>query len=825
MLDAPLPIRVGQEMPVTYEFIFSKKLPVTKVKLFQYATEDRRPANGYVIDVDSDGDGQYEKSVVNERRGNGGEWHEYQIVPAIYARALRFRTTEYANVNGPNYGAAAVGEIEIYTDAKQENKPLLELMEQQRVVEVVSGARELDELIDELIDENVDIVGDGFLRGLFGSMWFFWSPGSEYSESKNVQKVELLKKLNINRYWLYPGVYINYDIGQNYVKLPTNPDYLYFINRKYEHSLELGDKQYKILPFPSEILQGYRENILSKFISNLHKYNIKVIANEPLLPFGLTEWDFPRVANSEIYPSVLCSSFVQQASSQLYLEFMNAGVDGIALGGDEFFYYSSKTSEAAHPKLCVDDNNKIREICKPLCSEVFKDIYGLDIPELQKPFNPNIAKYNAFVYQRLAMLFQGYADIMKAKNPDAIITSLFRSGEENRPAYGIAYDVMGVSGSVIEMSSNPYWSKDSYLGHYFFANETKKLIGASKERKAVITLQVSPGFDKNGYEDPIMIYGPAFSGLMHGLQGVNFYKQDYLFAGGYHDPGPWVEKFFNLTVLLDKLMLREYETPQTVALLYSRASDDWWQLSNPHDPIEASKAIVTQNAVMEVLFRNGIPFDLYYLDQPSMLNNLGDYDLIILPFPYAISRESFEKIKYAKSIGSKIISLNRKGEVDQAGMAYEKPLFSNIDYIEHLEIVLKNENYESFSQKIMQVLNSMDLDYPMKLNTYSQDVECSIRSNYKNNNKLLFCQNWEQKAVEFSVSVNLLLGKYSLSVVTLEHASPATIDDKAILTNKDFEKFQLSLAEGEAKILFIESLDNLEQKKKAPVLLAPKLMQ
>src|SRR6266567_8313885 len=79
MRAVPLPIRTGQQTPLQYEFTFPQRYRVTGVRLLQHATQGRRPAAGYTIDLDTKGDDHYDKTVVEERNARGGEWFEYSI--------------------------------------------------------------------------------------------------------------------------------------------------------------------------------------------------------------------------------------------------------------------------------------------------------------------------------------------------------------------------------------------------------------------------------------------------------------------------------------------------------------------------------------------------------------------------------------------------------------------------------------------------------------------------------------------------------------------------------------------------------------------------
>ena len=798
MLGAPLGPRIGTTS-LQYEFVFPGRMAVTGVRLFQSNSSDRRPAAQYVIEIDREGNGQYDQRVVTESRGRGGEWVMYQVSPPVVGYGLRFRTIRSVEDIGSNYGPPAIEEFEILADSDLPKLPQRVLLEAPLLGADTAHAKDID------IKGPSEAVtpGASFRRGLFGSMWLYWSPGHEYSEQGNDGKLALLQRLKVNRYWLYPGVYVPRSPDLPDLTLPQDPDYLYFVNRQVKSGLTSGSKEVRILPFPSQVVPGYRENVLRRFVAQMHKSGVRVVANEFLLPYGLKSWDFPRVADPYVYPSVLSSSFVREGSTTLYKEFMQAGVDGLALGGDEFFLRAAAAGvdEDVSP-ICRDARGLRRDICKPQTRELFKQRFGSDAAAPRGTFSSTTAKWQVFQYEQLASLFAHYAEMMKSIEPGAIVTSLFRPGEENRPHFGIAYDIMGWLGAVTEMSSDPYWSHNSYLGHYYFANEAKKLLGASRARMATITLQTTPRFDRDGYRDPIMVYGPAFSALMHGITGINFYKQDYLFAGGTNDAGPWVEKFFKLTAFLEGKGLQDYRVPKAVALVYSRASEDWWQLAHTTDPVQAPQAMVYQNAVMEVLFRNGIPFDLYYLDQSSSLEKLGEYQAAILAYPYSITKGAMDRIRKAMTQGTKVLALWRFGEVDEYGAAYPAPLLRDIPGVEHLAIDLTRSDYAEFSAKLLPMLRK-DLggQAPLNIDAAGRDVECSIME--KRDGRMLFCLNWEKQPVDVNVGINLPEGRYAASAITMQHENPARISGRSALSASDLGQFRLALAPGEARVIIV----------------------
>jgi hypothetical protein len=154
------------------------------------------------------------------------------------------------------------------------------------------------------------------------------------------------------------------------------------------------------------------------------------------------------------------------------------------------------------------------------------------------------------------------------------------------------------------------------------------------------------------------------------------------------------------------------------------------------------------------------------------------------------------------SSGTKVLSLWRAGEVDEYGADYSTPLLRDIPGVERLAIDLTRSDYAEFAAKLMALLRK-DLgdQAPLHFDAAGRDVECSVRQ--KQNSRMLFCLNWEKRPVDVALGVKLPNGRYAASVVTMEEESTARIDGRSVLSASDLEKFRLTLAPEEARIVVI----------------------
>jgi len=798
LLKAPLPIKLGKTVVISYQFGFPEPMPVLKVRLYQFELAGRGWAKSFLITADLDGDAICETILTQEKNGVPEKWVEFHFSshPVVYH--VCFETKMLASGKGTNYGGPVLGEFEIYTtdyiglDINSVSQPS-EVLDELFV-------KDIRPLVEKVIAVNNKSWKEQFSRGVFASMWYFWEPGKGYELQKQQIKVNRLKALGANRLWLYAGAYSKPE--KEFVHQPESETVNYFLNRKNENKESI-----KILPFPSEVSMGYKKDILRDFSSHLNINNIGLIANEMMLPYGKSGWDFPRVNNLKEYPS-LCSDFVQNKSSQLYQELMRGGANGLSLGGDEFFIYQGVDSESTESPICFFDGIK-KSACKPECKDLFYEKYHFyPSREIKNNFSKLTAQWTVFQYQQVANWFSEYNKMIKLVDSSAISTTLFRSAEQNRVGYGIAYDVLGAAGNIDELSSNPYWSENSYLGHFIFSNETKKLIGANANRKATITLQATPFFKPKSYKNPLMVYGPAFASIMHGIKGINYYKFDYLNVATPRSAAPTIKKVFTFTKYLESINLNDFSVEKDVALLYSRASEDWWQLKYKKQVNKSLLGNLTQNGVMEVLFKESVPFDLFYLDQPDLLKNLDQYGVVILPFPYSISLQSYQKLNQLALNGAKILVVNKKGEVDELGVLYDYPLLANTDKFIPVKIDFNNTNYEIVSDKLMTAVdNALGRELTLSVNASDHDIECTVHRHIRNNDKLLFCLNWENKGYQVGFNLNAPDGLYKINKIDLESISlMVKADGEEVFDAIELKSLNINIKKGDAFVLRVQEV-------------------
>jgi hypothetical protein len=211
---------------------------------------------------------------------------------------------------------------------------------------------------------------------------------------------------------------------------------------------------------------------------------------------------------------------------------------------------------------------------------------------------------------------------------------------------------------------------------------------------------------------PVWSYAAPITVLAHGGGGASYYRYNYLTDNPSYAKN--AAKTYGMYQFLETRGISPNRTPPCVAMLESRAGQDWWQLkmltgSKPEDIIkkdaktvevervggggivtttvqssraqqcERIRGQVHHKVILERLLEESIPFDQFYLDHPADLAALKDYRLAILPFPYSIPKESVAALEKAAQGGLKLLLIRHKGETDPLGEPYpEGPLLAQL---------------------------------------------------------------------------------------------------------------------------------------------------
>ena len=546
---------------------------------------------------------------------------------------------------------------------------------------------------------------------------------------------EKIKELGVNTIILYShfyGTIEEYEKGK--YTLPEDPTIRRYLQRGINLLKEQGKNTLTIASWPSKVVPGTKENYLKKTIDAFHKFNIKVIVSSGFyIPFD-TVGHYPRCGQSDwhLFPQTHCiisDKFISNFGSSLYKEIIENQADGVVLGGDEFGAEGHRLSAISPYDPCIKE---------------FKKKYGYRYEDLPIDAQDSLIyrKWEIFEYEGIAKIFKEWTKTIKSLKKDVIATCLLLSWPliySDRMWSGLAYDIIGY------ISGMDYLTTDYYRP----LTTIKLLIGANPKRKAGYTWTIGYFQPKyTPFKNEIYIYGPLLGIIGQSgeeIAEISLYEHRHIFSSKKGEPivdserengYNTVKKFFNYVKYLQKQGIDKSQTPKEVLLLYSRSSEDWWQLKHNYKQafsptimknklgpdwrklllLKTTDAInqnylkqlegyIYHQAIMDLFTSRGIPYDIYFIDQK--LPCLEKYKIIILPFGYSINKNQAEIIKKAVRKGVHLILINFKGEVDEFGQPYKIPLFEEImdkENVYFLEFDINKKSEEEIAQQILPII-------------------------------------------------------------------------------------------------------------------------
>jgi hypothetical protein len=389
---------------------------------------------------------------------------------------------------------------------------------------------------------------------------------------------------------------------------------------------------------------------------------------------------------------------------------------------DEFnwswFFWRRKAWEASRTPEPneTDDERKAREaemtewknqtfLCTcPTCRAMFKQRYGLEPPAtLLKEFAPGSRSLQIGSYDKAARCWlkfrydcttewvRGIVKRVREVNPTVKLTTCYALNPLvycRRYEPSVAWDRIGYETDIDYAGSDPYIGHHNLFynnTHYYVPEATLHMVGASpKTRTAHITLQCSQ-LDYDRPLEEVEVYGSAVSAVAHGARAIEYFSMIFLReTEGYFTDKGWSQEDARHTRNLVKTaftMVEDIEPwvagarkPRDIALIYSRASDDLYQLFNETDPPgflihrchNIRYAYMAQKEVIRFLLREDYMFDLRYLEQLNS-DEIRDYALVVVPFPFAIDKKKADVLTEAVRNGVNLLVISEFGMTDELG--------------------------------------------------------------------------------------------------------------------------------------------------------------
>jgi len=764
-----------------FDFLFASPQWVAEVRWTS-------PFTRWALLGDSDGDGEFDRVIamdLAEATSRGDSWKHRTVVNVRLWPAEPFRAIRMVDlaVPGNNYGSH-IYDFQILAPAERV------AFDRPHPHAVMRGEHLAGDLPLVAVGGQISVepapADKQLPRGFHIEPWMFgldeWidRPADERpplgQHEPFTSFVAALRKHNANTVNLWPPKKFNDPRGQGVYEMP-----LLWPSQFDRHSLD--------------------ENILAQVAAAFREHGIRFMS--------MTRTSYPKPAEDmpelELkHPDLpMCQPQAVKYLAGIVKEQTLSGVDGVGIGFDEqeWHFLSSPAAYRWGPP-----------------GELFTARYGMAGPG---DVGDTVAyrKWVDFGYRQFAEYLANAAAIAKQANPGVItkcpVSVTGSSTYNDRIKAGIAEDILQRTADLDYTRAYAYLGWHA-LGHYVTAFATKVTSGGRLDRKTVSlhncpwadSPETYPGFYL--HYPPIYQLASPISAVMHGGNMPLIWRWNWIFRDGYEKQ---VEAAYGMLGTLSAWGLTEAATPKSIAVVRSRASEDWWQIRGRFNPrgdiMDQARGHILFKAVLEILLTNGYPFDVLYLDYPDELAEaLPKYDLVILPFPYSVSRASAEAIGAYVAGGKPVIALDRLGETDEWGEPHQAPVLAPI-FRSNERAVLFGQDLTQFGQHRQTVAAFRTLldgllgdRKPTFLESYGNDVEMALLEKGPTD-KFLALMNWTDRPVVVDAGVNVAAGSYRVSQAGPDGARAVAIGGKERVDAAALAKFRIALEPWDAKVLFV----------------------
>jgi hypothetical protein len=781
-------------------FRFSEPIAIEAVNFQQRSMY----AKSFRIEGDS-GSGSFDVLADEKGTGKPDIWNRVSCGGKT-VRAIRFLCTE----NAPRPTGLMIGEFEVLVK-EDAARPFIEHMN--------AAKRSLRKAISRAVDGDllsmpVPVRQPKEKRlqlGVFGCLWMFIDDVNVLSNGVRISSVNAVTSLDFDRIRLSASLRPSIQF-QNMITLPEEPRFRERIAMTNKKTAQGGFG--KPFPLPSKVIVGWKENILKLFSAEMKKYNVSVTPIPPrnVHPFDTRSGYFPmaqadRHDENPEFPCVWYGDWWKPAFTQLLREITRSDVGGVDIMPDEFYVEGHDLM-----RLPVDDP----------CRKKFKEQYGMDVPPGQSD-TEQYRKWVLFQYQSSAQTFTDFVAAVKEES-SAVETecniSVAPIIDYKASGFTIAYDMIGHNAGMDRFGTDPYYRADN-LGHYQMPKTSALFQGATPSREISMLLQSVCGDFKTPLQDPVWSFGNNTSVLFQGVKNIDFYRLDYFASLNPAKENPanraykqWVTMVRNL----ESFGLKAAKKPRDIAFVYSRAGVDWWELTEMvkadavrknHYPHEAMAGYNSHDAAMKMLFMNGRPFELFYIDQPTTLARISEYKVVVIPFGYSVSKAAFAVIKSALTKGVRFVIIGHTGETDEFGNQHDTPLLKQligkpgVTYIDR-DLSLSGTEPEAEREIIAAIDGSLGKERSFFANTYGADIECGMLENSENRVRFIAAVNWHNRDADIDIGMKLPPGKYEMTKWCIDGYGPMTIDGRKIMTAHDISLFRIHIKKHDTSVLVVK---------------------
>lgn len=731
--------RTGVGRGGSYEFAFDEPVAISRVRFLQGGLF----AIQYFLYADTTNDGKYDKALVYAADGAPNAWQElsFETTP-LYRLKLR----AFQGQRGWEKSYPDIREIEIYSDEETYQRLAKDQRPESKIPESTPWI-EFGEVVKLQLPEPT--AATQILKSVMVDLWMAGIhenqlPKAHLRAHAPFQKLlEGVKELGADTMTLFIEADPKAFWPSKNFKSITNPDYYKKIEEAGLPQVgeKLTDENEKLDEFDDEVQEDVEQpekprpeikvpigrDLLREFTEGAHEQGLKV--------FVLFR---PDIYETYIGPKG------QDAYELLCEEVATRGVDGVYLMPDEDTFGLANPRGAKLP----EDHPSRAE---------FRKRWGpdADLPNGWEQ-SVNYRRHVLSNYERAGEALKRRQAIVKKINPKCITLLNIGSGAvsgNNRMTYGLAYDLIG------------HLSGVDYMGTDYQPQETRRFVAASKTRQATV-------MDGVGIDGTLGV----ISGIFQGASIINHYRYNYIELWKRTDS---IKSGLKFIQSLERWGIRRARPPRSIALLTSRASEDWWDNLNGTywlgwNP-KAKQGFWSSRFINEFLLRNGYSFDLYYLDHVEQVREAAKYDLLILPFPYSVSKEVAGLLAQARSSGKKFLIGQKQGEVDELGVVHEGPALQNLIKTGQAngDVVCLEENWvdaetdPKFISRLRANIDKLLGDRkPMLFLSHGSNVEAHLLE-IDSRTKFIALLNWGAEA-SVEVGVHMPEGNYEMIGVSMQ---------------------------------------------------------
>ena len=731
--------RTGVGLGGNYDFTFTQPVSVSRVRFLQGGLF----AIQYFLYADTTNDGKYDKALVYAADGAPNAWQElsFETTP-LYRLKLR----AFQGQRGWEKSYPDIREIEIYSDEETYQRLAKDQRPESKIPESTPWI-EFGEVVKLQLPEPT--AATQILKSVMVDLWMAGihenqlPKGDIRAHAPFKKLLEGVKELGADTMTLFIEADPKAFWPSKNFKSITNPDYYKKIEEAGLPQVgeKLTDENEKLDEFDDEVQEDVEQpekprpeikvpigrDLLREFTEGAHEQGLKV--------FVLFR---PDIYETYIGPKG------QDAYELLCEEVATRGVDGVYLMPDEDTFGLANPRGAKLP----EDHPSRAE---------FRKRWGpdADLPNGWEQ-SVNYRRHVLSNYERAGEALKRRQAIVKKINPKCITLLNIGSGAvsgNNRMTYGLASDLIGHVSSV------------DYMGTDYQPQETRRFVAASKNRQATV-------MDGVGIDGTLGV----ISGIFQGASIINHYRYNYIELWEKTDS---IKSGLKFIQSLERWGIRRARPPRSIALLTSRASEDWWDNLNGTywlgwNP-KAKQGFWSSRFINEFLLRNGYSFDLYYLDHVEQVREAAKYDLLILPFPYSVSKEVAGLLAQARSSGKKFLIGQKQGEVDELGVVHEGPALQNLIKTGQAngDVVCLEENWvdaetdPKFISRLRANIDKLLGDRkPMLFLSHGSNVEAHLLE-IDSRTKFIALLNWGAEA-SVEVGVHMPEGNYEMIGVSMQ---------------------------------------------------------